>query len=89
VLTSIECAQKRLVFHVRVGERLLRLAAGGFESLHMMAYTKDAGGQITCGARKPESHVVVTFRPLADARARTDGALVAVEFVPADFQLKQ
>jgi tetratricopeptide (TPR) repeat protein len=88
-LIRIECGQKGLVFHVKAGGRVLRLHADSFNDLHIMAYTREAGGQITCGERKPESHVVVTYRPAADAKSKADGSLAAVEFVPADFQLRQ
>jgi tetratricopeptide (TPR) repeat protein len=89
VLARIECGARGLVFVVRVGERTLRLSAKTFEEVHMMAFTPEAGGELVCGARKPESQVVVTYRAAADARAKTDGVLVALEFVPANFQLKQ
>jgi tetratricopeptide (TPR) repeat protein len=89
VLTRIECTARGLVFVVREGSRLLRLSAKTFEEVHIMAFTRDAGSQLTCGPRKPESRVVVTYRADADARAKTDGTLAALEFVPANFQLKQ
>lgn len=87
VFARIECAPKGLVFHVRADGRVLRLHAGSFNNLHIMAYTREAGGQITCGERKPESHAVVTFRRAPDAKAKSDGSLAALEFVPADFRL--
>ena len=86
-LVRIECGPKGLVFHVRAGERVLKLHAESFNNLHLMAFTREAGGQVTCGERKPESRVVVTYRPATDAKSKTDGSLAAVEFVPADFQL--
>ncbi|MDT7690236.1 MAG: hypothetical protein QOE46_2995 [Acidobacteriota bacterium] len=89
MLTRIECGPKGMVFVFKAGERTLRLASAGFEGLHIVAYTPDAGGEITCGARKSETHAVITFRAAADSRAKTDGSLVALEFVPANFQLKQ
>jgi hypothetical protein len=88
-LTRIECGPKGLVFVVKSGERTLRLASKGFEGVHITAYTPDAGSELTCGPRKQESLVVVTFRAATDARAKTDGALAALEFVPANFKLKQ
>ncbi|HEY9282984.1 MAG TPA: hypothetical protein VIP46_05985, partial [Pyrinomonadaceae bacterium] len=88
VLVKVDCAPKGLVFHVRAGRRALRLHAASFDKLHIMAFTAEAGGEITCGERRPESQVVITYRPKADAKAKTDGSLAAVEFVPADFQLK-
>jgi len=90
VLTRIECtARGQLVFVVRLGDRTLRLSAKTFEEVHIMAFTPEAGSQLTCGPRKPESQVVVTYRAGPDARAKTDGALAALEFVPDNFQLKQ
>jgi tetratricopeptide (TPR) repeat protein len=88
-LTRIECGPKGLVFVVKSGERTLRLASKGFEGVHITAYTPDAGSELTCGPRKQESLVVVTFRAATDARAKTDGALAALEFVPSNFKLKQ
>jgi tetratricopeptide (TPR) repeat protein len=89
VLTRIECNARGLVFVVKAGERLLRLASKGFEGVQIMAFTQEAGSELTCGPRRGESPVVVTYRTAADARAKTDGSLVALEFVPANFQLKQ
>lgn len=89
VLVRIDCDQKGLVFHVRDGARLLKLRSANFEGLHIMAFTQEAGGQIGCGPRKPESPVVVTYRAPSDARSKSDGELVALEFVPAGFVLKQ
>jgi tetratricopeptide (TPR) repeat protein len=88
-LVRIECVPKGLVFVFKAGERTLRLASADFKGLHIIAYTPDAEGELSCGPRKRETYAVVTYRPAADARAKTDGALVAVEFVPANFQLKQ
>jgi hypothetical protein len=89
VLTRIECTAKGLVFVVKVGDRLLRLSSAGFSDLHIIAYTPDAGSELSCGPRKREAPAVVTYRVAADARTKTDGSLVALEFVPAGFQLKQ
>jgi tetratricopeptide (TPR) repeat protein len=89
LLTSIDCNSRGLVFIIKVGERLLKLQSAGFDSLHLVAYTPEAQGELTCGARKPENAVVVTYRPSKDAKAKVDGAMTAMEFVPAGFVLKQ
>lgn len=88
-LTRIECGPKGLVFVVKSGDSLLRLAAKSFEDARIMAFTKEAGNELSCGPLKREGTVVVTFRAAADARAKTDGTLAAMEFVPANFKLKQ
>ncbi len=89
VLTRIDCANKGLVFIIKIGDRLLKLHSAGFDNLHLMAYTTEGQGEITCGVRKTESAVVVTYRPSKKAKARLDGEMAAMEFVPASFVLKQ
>jgi hypothetical protein len=89
VLTRIECVPEGLVFFVKAGASQLRLSSGGFTEIHIIAFTPDAGKEMSCGARKRESPAVFTYRARADAAAKTDGSLVALEFVPASFQLKQ
>jgi hypothetical protein len=85
VLTRIECNAKGATFHIRVGEQVLKLFGGDMSGLHIMAFTQqEAGGEISCGVRKPESQVIVTYR----ARDK-GGDLVAVEFVPASFTLEK
>lgn len=88
-LTRIECGPKGLVFIVKSGDRTLRLATARFEDAHIVAYTSEAGNQLGCGPLKRESLVVVTFSAAPDARAKTDGTLAALEFVPATFKLRQ
>lgn len=88
VLLRIECGQKGLTFIIRADAREMRLASANFDQLHILAFTPDAGGELTCGAVKNEPSVVATYRHAPNARAKTDGTLAALEFVPAMFQLK-
>lgn len=91
LFTRVDCGTKAgMVFTVKVGKRLLKLRRDGFDGLHLMAFTPDAAGrELVCGPRKPEARVVATYRPAAPGpNSKTDGALVALEFVPADFKLK-
>ena len=85
----IDCSQKGLVFQIKVGNKVLKLQSESFDNLQIVAFTTEAGNQIGCGARKPENAVVVTYRALTDTRAKADGEIVAIEFVPNTFQLKQ
>ena len=87
LLTRIDCGPKGMVFVLKAGDRTLRLSAAGFGGLHIIAFTQEAGTEISCGPRKAEAPVVVTYRGAADARAKTDGALVALELVPSNFKL--
>jgi len=87
VLTAIECNAKGVTFKVRAGDRLLNLHSDNFERLNITAFTPDVPAEITCGLRKPDNPVVITYAaPRAGSKA--DGEVSTLEFVPASFVLK-
>jgi len=88
VLLRIDCDQKAITFVVRIGDQLRKLTTDNFRHVELMTFTAEAGRQVTCGPRKPEDNVVVAYVPASDVRAKVDGVVKSVEFVPPDFKLK-
>jgi hypothetical protein len=86
-LIRIDCNAKGIVFTLREGEKLLKLSAADFKGMDISTYTTDVSGEITCGPRKVENSVVVTYRP-AKGAAKGGGEIVALEFVPKNFKLQ-
>jgi tetratricopeptide (TPR) repeat protein len=86
-LVRIDCDAKAITFVVKIGDRLLKLKTDSFEHVDLTSFTQDAGNQISCGPRKPENPVVVCYQPSTDPRAKTDGIVKSIEFVPKDFKL--
>src|SRR6266498_5820249 len=86
-LVRVECDAKVVTLLIRTASGMLRLKAAGFEDLDIVAFTTDAGGEISCGPRKPENPVVVCYLPASDVRAKVDGKARSIEFVPKDFKL--
>jgi hypothetical protein len=76
-----------MTFVIRLADRVIRLRAGSFQEVDMTSFTPDAGKEITCGARKPESNVVVNYTVSTDARSKSTGVAKSLEFVPQDFKL--
>ncbi len=87
-LLRLECDAKGIVFVIQTAGGLLRLKTPNFEQISIMTFNSEVKGEITCGLRKGENVVVVCYVPNKDARAKTDGLLRSVEFVPKDFTLK-
>ncbi|HET6979614.1 MAG TPA: tetratricopeptide repeat protein [Pyrinomonadaceae bacterium] len=87
-LVRIECETKGIVFVVQTANGLLRLRTETFDDIELTTYDPKVNGEITCGARKPESFVVVCYLPNTDKKIKADGILKSIEFVPADFKLK-
>jgi len=88
VLLRIDCDQKAITFVVRIGDQLRKLTTDNFHHVELMTFTAEAGRQVTCGPRRPEDNVVVAYVPASDVRAKVDGVVKSVEFVPPDFKLK-
>jgi tetratricopeptide (TPR) repeat protein len=93
LFTKLECDSKGTAyFLVQAPDRLYKIRATALERVQLIAYTPDAGAEVSCGPRKVQNNVLLTFRPTKDPkdlRARIDGDAVAVELVPKDFQLKK
>src|SRR6185503_835235 len=87
-LIRIDCDAKGITFVVKVGDRLLKLNTDTFQHANIMSFSEDAGNEITCGLRRTQNNVVVAYIPKTEPRAKIDGVLKSLEFVPPDFKLK-
>ena len=87
ILLRLECDAKGILFVVQLADRLIKLRTTQFENIQITAFTTDAGSEISCGPRKPVNPVVVCYLPATNPKAKWDGDLRSVEFVPKDFKL--
>ncbi|HEY6122950.1 MAG TPA: hypothetical protein VIV66_23555, partial [Pyrinomonadaceae bacterium] len=84
----VDCDAKGIVFTIQTTEGTRRLWTKTFESIEIVAFTTEAGSEITCGLRKPPNPVIVCYVPGEAGRQNVDGAAISIEFVPAEFKLK-
>ena len=87
-LLRLECDAKGILFVIQLADRIIKLRSKTFENVQITAFTNDAGTEITCGPRKPANPVVVCYQPTSDLKAKHDGEMRSLEFVPKDFKLK-
>jgi DNA-binding transcriptional ArsR family regulator len=87
-LLRIDCDAKGITVVVKVDDRTLKLHTDRFENLRIIAFTTDAGREISCGTRKALDVVVVCYLPSQNATAKADGEAKSIEFVPRDFKLR-
>lgn len=87
ILVRIDCDAKGITFVVKIGDQLLRLKTQSFDQVDITTFSADVSGEIACGPHKPEK-VVVCYVEKSDARAKTNGTVRSLEFVPNDFVLK-
>jgi tetratricopeptide (TPR) repeat protein len=85
LLVRIECDENGVVLVVEQGARTFRLHNNSLNRIRFVTYTADVRGQVTCGLRSPANPVLVTYRPQKGAATQTDGEVIAVEFVPREW----
>jgi tetratricopeptide (TPR) repeat protein len=88
-LNRVDCVADGVVFSVTAADGLQQLHARRLEDVRFISYTPEVKGEVTCGARNPANAVVVTYRLAKNLRKAGPHEVVAIEFVPADFELTQ
>lgn len=88
LLTGIQCMETGIVLFVKVGDRLWRLHGEDLRHVFFVTYVAGLERTVTCGTRKPENSVILTYRPSNNPHAKFDGEAVAVEFVPEDIEIE-
>ena len=88
-LLRIDCASATdIVYTIQTADGVLKLRSAGFEPVIFNVFAPGIDGQIACGERSKRDTVVIVFRPEPNAKTKTDGGMVAVEFVAPDFTLE-
>jgi len=85
MLVQVECAGDGITLFVEAGERTLKLHSDRLNRIRFVTYTAEVRGQVTCGLRSPANPVLVTYRPSKDTNSKTDGEVIAVEFIPREW----
>jgi tetratricopeptide (TPR) repeat protein len=90
LFVKLECDNRGVAyFIIQAGDRLLKIRATALDRVQLVSYVPGAG-EISCGARKNQENVIITFRPASDpkdAKGKIHGDAIALELVPKDFKL--
>lgn len=87
-IQQIECTGKGIRFLVKTAETAFTLVSPDFQNVNMHAFI-DVGekNQVGCGENLAAFNAVITYRPGPRPKPPLRGALVSIEFVPADFRI--
>lgn len=88
ILEKIECVKDKLTFYIKTDTQTLRLRAASLQDVKLNLFTNEISGiQIGCGIKPEPVPSVITFRPDNNPKAKENGDIVAVEYVPRIFKL--
>ena len=86
-LTKIECRDGEIVYSVRADNQNLQLRSESFDSLFLMSYEREMSDEkVGCGTIKKERFAVITYRPNDEAKTKSAGEILSIEFVPKNFK---
>ncbi|HXH70764.1 MAG TPA: hypothetical protein VNI60_10590, partial [Pyrinomonadaceae bacterium] len=90
LIEKIECTNKGMFFHLKTQTQVFKLAAASPQSIQMRAYTPEAMQiQFGCNLKQVDIPIVFTFKPTSDPKTKSNGEIVALEFVPKSFILEK
>lgn len=88
LVEKIECDNKNRFFYLKTETRVFKLF-NNTPNLAVRVFTPEFEGvQFGCGLKQLDIPVIFTYRPNADAKAKNDGEVVNLEFVPKSFKLE-
>lgn len=85
ILVRVECEENGVVLIIESGARTLRFRNNSLNNIRFVTYTADVRGQVTCGERAQSTPILLTYRPAKITGWQTDGEVIAVEFIPRDW----
>ncbi|MEO7673998.1 MAG: tetratricopeptide repeat protein [Pyrinomonadaceae bacterium] len=83
-----ECTNKAMFFYFKTATQTLKLSNPSASKLAMRAFTPDVEHlQMGCSMKQVEIPVVITYKESLDKKSKTNGELIALDFVPKSFVL--
>jgi hypothetical protein len=83
-LAEITCSPSWVVLHIRLDDRVLRLATASLKWVDLISYRRDPPPAGACGIRHSPEKVWVIYRPDKSAPEDTEGFVKSVEFAPGN-----
>lgn len=87
-IERMECANKQMFFYLKNESRTFKLSTVSPQTIKIRSFTPDAM-QINfgCNLKQIDVPVVFVYKTIADAKTKSDGEIVSLEFVPKSFNL--
>jgi tetratricopeptide (TPR) repeat protein len=85
MLVRVECEDAGVILVIESGARTMSFRNDSLNNIRFVTYTADVRGQVTCGPREQSTPVLLTYRPANNPGGQTDGEVIAVEFIPKDW----
>ncbi|MBC7798838.1 MAG: tetratricopeptide repeat protein, partial [Pyrinomonadaceae bacterium] len=87
-IQKVECKADSMIYTVKSGAETFQLSSKDFVSLTLTSYVTDLGdANLNCNANIARVNTVLTYKSKPNAPKTIRGELIAVDFVPSNFEL--
>ncbi|MDH3530326.1 MAG: tetratricopeptide repeat protein [Acidobacteriota bacterium] len=86
VIEKVECSSKGFGLSVATSSGKLSLSTRTPQQMLIVTFRRDIDANLRCGKEPPKADVVVTYAA-AESGSKSDGKLIALEFVPEGFTI--
>ncbi len=89
-IEKVECGGKGMLFYFKVQAQMLKLAAASPQAIQIRGYTPEIERlQLGCAMKQVDIPVVFTYKESQNPKAKSNGDLISMEFVPKSFVLEK
>jgi len=90
LIEKVECGTKGMFFYIKNAARTFKLSAASPQAIQIKGFTPEIEQlRLGCNLKQVDIPVVFTYQENADSKAKSDGELKALEFVPNSFVLEK
>jgi Tfp pilus assembly protein PilF len=89
-IEKVECSNKGITFFIKNANQLFKLSAGSPQAIQIKGFTPEIEQlQLGCQLKQVDIPVVFTYKENTDSKTKSNGELIALEFVPKSFSLEK
>lgn len=87
-IEKIECSGKGMFFHIKGGAQTFKLFATSPQTVQIRGFTPEIEQlRLGCNVKQLDIPVVFVYKENADAKTKSNGELLSLDFVPKSFVL--
>ncbi len=88
-IEKVECGNKGMFFYLKTGaQQIFKLSAASPQAIQIRGFTPEIEQlQLGCTMKNVDIPVVFTYKENTETKAKSNGELIALEFVPRSFTL--
>lgn len=89
-IEKVECGGKGIIFHIKNTAQTFKLSAASPQAIQIRGFTPEIEQlQIGCNLKQVDIPVVFIYKENTDPKAKSNGELMSLEFVPKSFILEK